>query len=793
MGLYESDILPHGRETASKSLAHDLVSYGLLVQMKGRYDDAMTAFDEAIALSDAAGDAWGSVRSRISAARVAIFLGRRADMLRLLEDAMSRSQEAAMENHYARTLVLYGYALASGDRDRVEEGLAHLHKGIAILQRINNLAELLDAYNNMGNLHLHAGRFGRALEAFTAYAELCDRLGHRTEAVFAQLNLGAVRLELGELAAARAHAARGVAMARESKRRFPEGFGLALEGLVQVLEGQATAGVEAIASGVAIARDLKNKYLELNLLPYEAEAQVHLGGWSLAAAALASARTLATETGNAELEARLTRLEAAVAVGTGDSGAAERLDALERVTAEAPGETAHLERWRGEWHYRAGRAADAAAAFSRALARADEDGLALVAVEAGYRLAQLTHEAGETDRARALYEAAFSRAREAGYVLYELLSALAVGKLDPRRSDLREEPRRRLRAMWEALSPDAQAGFSSWPERRAALAAEPGVSSRQGRLVERMIEVVSSPDPDWVMQRAVEAFVELTGVERGFLLLFEGFEVTRMATSGAGDAEPDEYSTSLAYRVLWSGEPLLIEDVSTDQELANQASVQALGLRSAVGVPVLHDGRPIGVLMGDSKGLIPDFGVAELDLAMAFAQFTGEAITGAERSQRFRQGYEEHRVLHRVAMVGLQARSLDLFMAAVAREVLALTGAERMVLLTGADLKPQLAYSGPDATPSTRTEVSSSVASWVAEHQEPLFLIDAQSDDSFRASQSVQALGLRTVMAVPVGRAEGWRCVIYVDTQRVGRQDDRMLHTLAQIGEMVAAFMARES
>jgi hypothetical protein len=74
----------------------------------------------------------------------------------------------------------------------------------------------------------------------------------------------------------------------------------------------------------------------------------------------------------------------------------------------------------------------------------------------------------------------------------------------------------------------------------------------------------------------------------------------------------------------------------------------------------------------------------------------------------------------------------------------------------------------------------------VLEHGEPLHLLDASSDEAFQAAQSIQALGLRTILAVPVGDRRG---VLYLDDRRITDRDEHVLATLARLGGLLDAFM----
>jgi GAF domain-containing protein len=182
-----------------------------------------------------------------------------------------------------------------------------------------------------------------------------------------------------------------------------------------------------------------------------------------------------------------------------------------------------------------------------------------------------------------------------------------------------------------------------------------------------------------------------------------------------------------------------------------------------------------------------------MDLALALARQVAIAIGNARRLERYKNGFDEMTRLHRLALSLVGVASLEDLMGPVAAEAIELTGAERVFLLLGDELKIRAARDAHGKPLSLETrDLSSSISQWVYEKGEPLHLMDAQSDDTFQVQKSVMALGLRTIFAVPVeyqGRRHG---VLYLDNQRMVDANPAALRTLARVGELVGAFVARQ-
>jgi GAF domain-containing protein len=348
-----------------------------------------------------------------------------------------------------------------------------------------------------------------------------------------------------------------------------------------------------------------------------------------------------------------------------------------------------------------------------------------------------------------------------------------------------------------SLEPSERQDFVNFPERVAAMHVAAGEGAgysadRLHHLTDLIAMVSAQTDLAAVMEQALAALVDIAGAERGFLLLYKGFEVTQQIFHGMREDESDAYSSGLAYQILWGGEPVFIEDAQSHQEFADRESIQSLALRSMVGVP-LHDGtETIGVMLADSQRINTRFSPEDLDLCMALGRQVAITIGNARRLEQYRNGYEELAMLHRLALATLGLTDLEAFLKPVAAEAVRLCDADRVLLLVGEGLACSAGIDRQGRVlPEAPTDISSGVGQWVLEHGEPLHLLDAQSEEAFQSRKSIQTLGLRTIYAVPVTH-EGKRLgVLYMDHTRMGDPNPHGLHALARIGEMVGAFLSR--
>ncbi len=166
-------------------------------------------------------------------------------------------------------------------------------------------------------------------------------------------------------------------------------------------------------------------------------------------------------------------------------------------------------------------------------------------------------------------------------------------------------------------------------------------SSDQRRLdqITRLYELSSAPalslDPDQVLGLSLDAMVELTGAERGFILLSsaEGGEIRcRMARERSGQAvvDPDrEVSWSIVNEVFFSGRPLKVDDAMENQHLAAQDSIVGLKLKSIMCVPIRTKERSLGVAYVDNRSYTGGFTDSDLQI---FDMFGPQIAVGLEKA-----------------------------------------------------------------------------------------------------------------------------------------------------------------
>ena len=128
---------------------------------------------------------------------------------------------------------------------------------------------------------------------------------------------------------------------------------------------------------------------------------------------------------------------------------------------------------------------------------------------------------------------------------------------------------------------------------------------------------------DDLLHMMLDSIVDITGAERGILLLLEdGKAVVRAARDMKKETITDpsgQISDSIVRRVLETKKPLIVSDAVADTSFGKSESVVAMNLSSVMCVPLLAQGELLGVLYVGSQRVKGLFEKGALDLLTIFA------------------------------------------------------------------------------------------------------------------------------------------------------------------------------
>ena len=145
----------------------------------------------------------------------------------------------------------------------------------------------------------------------------------------------------------------------------------------------------------------------------------------------------------------------------------------------------------------------------------------------------------------------------------------------------------------------------------------------------------STLDPAGVLNRVMDQIIEITGAERGYLVLRDEetgnleFRVARNLDRETLNQQSFQVSQTIVNRVAETGEPVVTTNAQADPRFQAQESVVSYSLRSILCVPLRVKGQVIGVIYADNRIKAGLFGEWELGLLIAFANQAAVAIDNA--------------------------------------------------------------------------------------------------------------------------------------------------------------------
>ena len=192
--------------------------------------------------------------------------------------------------------------------------------------------------------------------------------------------------------------------------------------------------------------------------------------------------------------------------------------------------------------------------------------------------------------------------------------------------------------------------------RRPAEAPSSNTSPREAnmaRLIAINKKLNSSLDVSEVHDFALDCALELTGAERGMVVLASEAPTVRPnladlrvvamrnVLSDAAAQQQREFSEGIAARVIEVGEPVITVDAMHDPRFSNNSSVHAMRLRSVVCVPICAPAGVIGAVYLDHRFQRGIFEERDLDLLVAFADQVAIALTNAHLHRQLAQRTEQ--------------------------------------------------------------------------------------------------------------------------------------------------------
>jgi transcriptional regulator with GAF, ATPase, and Fis domain len=443
---------------------------------------------------------------------------------------------------------------------------------------------------NLASARLERGELGAALEPLRRAVATLAGVGRSGELAGALYDFASLLLALGDIESCAVVLARAEATARDA------GAGQVLA-YCRLLAGDLARRRGALVEAQQAYEDASARFVSLEARREEVLARIVLaevlaerGVATLAVSELGRASALAGGDGSPKLELRMSMARARLALA-GALDAESVLPSLRRARA-ALGSAEHLDlSWR----------ADVLAA----------------------RIEAVTGD----------HVAASRSIRRAEDVVRQAEALIPEVYLERWASD---PDRRELRRVREALAAEGGSTGAPAPLRRLLdINRRLNSELRLGKLLDEIIDTI----------------VELTGAERGFLLLRGRDGALRPRSARNVDrrsleSEELRVSRSIAEQVVATGEPVVTIDAQSDVRFGAASSVHALSLRSILAVPLRVKGTVVGAVYVDDRLAPGAFGDVAKQLAQDVADQAAIAIENARLLSENRQRQREIEALN---------------------------------------------------------------------------------------------------------------------------------------------------
>ncbi len=145
--------------------------------------------------------------------------------------------------------------------------------------------------------------------------------------------------------------------------------------------------------------------------------------------------------------------------------------------------------------------------------------------------------------------------------------------------------------------------------------------------------ILSDYDLTRLLENLMDAVVEITGADKGFLILLEGekldIKVARNLNQENVAQAVTQVSDSIISKVIKDKRPLMISDALNHEEFSNSQSVMALNLTSVMCVPLLDRGNIIGLIYVGNSNIRGLFVHHTLEMLTVFSSIASLVVRNA--------------------------------------------------------------------------------------------------------------------------------------------------------------------
>ncbi len=584
---------------------------------------AVAQFEQAIEiLGRVPDDASRDARARTSRELGKIYL--RLGDYEAVASAATAGLAQAPDDDPVKVELLTSLGLVASYQGDHEAALVRYQEALDLAREVGSRPEQANALTCLAVGHYHASQYSAAGELFSLSLQSAREVGDIGSMATNSVNLGAVRFHLGDPGGAAEQYERAVKLARRAGRVSTDVQARSNLARLYIYLGLYERARMEMEDALGDAETAGLKYLQAQLTGAMGDLAARTGEPETALErydeAIARFRELGQDRDAAE--AHLDAVEALLDSGLRDAvlRGGERLElARKQIDREGLEDfRARLQLLEARLRMAKGDAVGATSQLETALATArnagdrDVEWVVLTALGSAYEMQGARFAARRYDR-----------------MAVEVLEALALRVPREYRDAFWQDPRRREARRRAEL--DTNGAQNASGDRASS-----GTSALQAR-AEQLLDITkrlaSEHDLDRLLERITESAIELSGAERGLVLLTDASGKLEPRTVRAYETVEEQshvsFSRSIAEAVLIDGEPIITVDASGDRRLSEYLSVHRLMLRSVACLPIRGRAGTVGVLYLEHRRRRGRFADDDIDLMFAFADQAAIALENA--------------------------------------------------------------------------------------------------------------------------------------------------------------------
>ena len=206
------------------------------------------------------------------------------------------------------------------------------------------------------------------------------------------------------------------------------------------------------------------------------------------------------------------------------------------------------------------------------------------------------------------------------------------------------------------------------------------------KLFEFSAKLMEKHDLDELLDALMDAVVDITSADKGFLVLMDGDEMQvkvarNLKRENIADAV-SQLSDSIVAKVVKTLKPVIISDAMNDEEFAGSKSIMKLKLTSVICVPLLDRGKLTGLIYVGNDSVVDLFQPDTMQILTVFAAQASLIVANAMLLDQLR--FDNRQLTQRLEqirfgeIVGTSAPMQEVF-----KKVEKVAGTDISVLITG--------------------------------------------------------------------------------------------------------------